>query len=76
MLLDQDLRLNRCGNEEREIMRRGALSTAGGLVVLKDGLLPWTTRKQQRNIQEKQSPALLGLKIIALVLTGEVLGSC
>ncbi len=53
-----------------------ALPTARGLVVLKDGLAPWTTRERQRNVEEKQSPALPGLKSITQVLTGEVLGNC
>jgi len=51
------------------------LPTARGPVVLKDGLLPWTTHERRRNIQEKQSPALPGLKIMLQVLTGEVLGN-
>ena len=50
------------------------LPTARGPVVLKDGLVPWTTHERRRNIQEKQSPALPGLKIITQVLMGEVLG--
>ena len=55
---------------------RWALPTARDLVVLKDGLAPWTTREWRRNVQEKQSPALPGLKSINQVLTGEVLGIC
>ena len=51
-----------------------ALPTARGHVVLKDGLAPWTTREPWRNVQEKQIPALPGLKSINQVLTGEVLG--
>ena len=53
-----------------------ALPTARGLVVLKDGLAPWTTRERWRNFEEKQSPALPGLRSISQVLTGEVLGNC
>ncbi|MDP2228721.1 MAG: hypothetical protein Q8J78_14715 [Moraxellaceae bacterium] len=51
------------------------MPTVRGRVVGEGGPLRWTAFKPQRNIQEKQSPALPGFETITQVLTQEVLES-